>query len=76
MNRVGNSQSYPRLPWPTTYITAMKILNNQVRRDWELESACAWVRKAKEADNGYEFNQACANLGNVLTTRYHFGERD
>lgn len=61
---------------PQTYHTAMRILSSQVHRDFELEAACSYMRRTQNADSGWEFHQAASNLENVLTTRYHFGERD
>lgn len=52
------------------YHRAVAILNSQVKRDWELESACRLVRKSLEARDFHSMNFAEANLRDILRRRF------
>lgn len=52
------------------YHRAMKILNKQKERDWELESACHYCRKTAEMKDLSLSIDAEANLKDILEKKY------
>ena len=56
--------------YTSDYQRAMKILDSQERRDWELESACRNVRQATSVADGYNVHLALANVRDILQRRY------